>query len=245
MRRCVLQQLRDEVDGAGIGLPENLRLVSYLPSHTEASGGYLIKGMRLDLRELVLHVIGVHGANLIPCRCSQDLDDLDKLVDARLAGKQRLSEHEFGHDTAGRPNIYEPVLATYRRMQGEERTDFGGVIGRSKDELGGSVVPGADVRDVGLVLHQNLCATEIAQLEYARSGVQQQVLRLDVSVADPLRVDVGEGAEKLVDVELDLEDGHHRLHLVEITRRTVYGLGHKLKHQVEVDFVFLWLVSRQ
>jgi hypothetical protein len=64
-------------------------------------------------------------------------------------------------------------------------------------------------------------------------------------VADALGVNVGERSEELVDVELDLEDGHDRLHLVEITRRPVYGLGHELKHQVEVDFVFLWLVSRQ
>ena len=31
----------------------------------------------LDLRELELNVIGIHRANFFPCRCAQDLDDLD------------------------------------------------------------------------------------------------------------------------------------------------------------------------
>lgn len=35
----------------------------------------LIEGMRFDLRELVLHIIGVHGADLLPSRGAQNLDD--------------------------------------------------------------------------------------------------------------------------------------------------------------------------
>lgn len=58
-------------------------------------------------------------------------------------------------------------------------------------------------------------------------------------MADPLRVDVGEGAEKLVDVELDLKDGHDRLHLVEVARSAIDGLGNKLEHEVQVDLVLL------
>lgn len=65
----------------------------------------LVERMRLDLRELVFHVVGVHGANLIPCGRTENLDDLDKLVDTRLAGEQRLSEHELCHYTTGRPHI--------------------------------------------------------------------------------------------------------------------------------------------
>jgi hypothetical protein len=60
-------------------------------------------------------------------------------------------------------------------------------------------------------------------------------------VADALRVDVCERAEELVDVELDFEDGHNRLHLVEVARRTVHGLGNELKHEIQVDLVLLWL----
>ena len=65
----------------------------------------LVERMRLDLRELVLHVVRVHGANLVPCRCAKNLDDFDELVDTRLTRKEWLSKHELSHDTAGRPYI--------------------------------------------------------------------------------------------------------------------------------------------
>ena len=54
---------------------------------------HLVERMWLDLRELVLHVIRVHGPNLIPRRSSQDFDDLYQLIDPRLAWKEGLSEH--------------------------------------------------------------------------------------------------------------------------------------------------------
>ena len=50
---------------------------------------------------------------------------------------------------------------------------------------------------------------------------------------------VGEGAEELVDVELDLEYGHGSLHLVEVARGSVDGLGDVFLDQVEVDLVLL------
>ena len=58
---------------------------------------------------------------------------------------------------------------------------------RARDELSGAVVAAADVRDVGLAPHQVLGRAEVAQLQDAGLRVQQQVLRLDVSVADALR----------------------------------------------------------
>ena len=62
---------------------------------------HLTERMRLDLRKLVLHVVGVHGADLVARGRAEDLYDFDKLVDARLAGEQRLAQHELGHDAAG------------------------------------------------------------------------------------------------------------------------------------------------
>lgn len=38
-------------------------------------------GTHLDLRELVLHVVGVHGLDLLTRRGAEHLDDLDELVD--------------------------------------------------------------------------------------------------------------------------------------------------------------------
>lgn len=114
------------------------------------------------------------------------------------------------------------------------------VVGRAEDELRRPVVPRADVRDVGLILHQNLGATEIAQLEYAGGRIEKQVLRFDVAMADALRVNVGQRTEKLVDVQLNLENGHGRLHLVEESRGSVDSLGDEFLHQVQVDLIFLY-----
>lgn len=97
-----------------------------------------------------------------------------------------------------------------------KHTNLGGVVCGTENEFRRTIVTRADVRDIGFIFHQDLCASEIAQLENARGRVEKQVLRLYVSVADTLRVDVGEGAEKLVDVQLDLEDGHRALQLVEV-----------------------------
>ena len=121
-----------------------------------------------------------------------------------------------------------------------QRTNLRRVVCRSKDQFRCTVVPGADVRHVGLILDQDLCAAEITQLQNARSGVKQQVLGFDVPVADSLRVDVGERAEQLVDVELDFEDGHDRLHLVEVARSAVNRLGNKLEHEIQIHLVLLY-----
>lgn len=56
--------------------------------------------MRLDLGELVLHVVRIHGADLVASGRAENLDDFYELINARLAREQRLAEHEFCHDTA-------------------------------------------------------------------------------------------------------------------------------------------------
>jgi len=118
-------------------------------------------------------------------------------------------------------------------------TNLGRIVGGTEDELRRSVVAGADVRDVGFVLDEDLGAAKIAELQNSRVGVQEEVLRLDVAVADALGVDVGERAEELVDVELDLEDGHRRLHLVEESRGPVDGFRNEFLHEIEVDLILL------
>lgn len=66
---------------------------------------YLAEWMGLDLWELMLHIIRIHSPNLIASRSAKDLYDFDKLVDARLAREQRLSQHQLRHDAASRPDI--------------------------------------------------------------------------------------------------------------------------------------------
>lgn len=67
---------------------------------------YLVEGMRLDLRELVFHVIGVHGANLFPSRGAKNLDDLHQLVNSRFTREEGLPQHQLGHHAASRPHIW-------------------------------------------------------------------------------------------------------------------------------------------
>lgn len=62
-------------------------------------------------------------------------------------------------------------------------------------------------------------------------------------MTDALRMDIGEGAKELVGVDLNLEDWHGGLHLVEEARGAIYRLRYKLKDEVEVYFLFLRPVS--
>ena len=52
---------------------------------------YFREGMRFDLWEFVLHIIRVHGLDLLPRRRPQNLDDLHQLINATLAGEQGLT----------------------------------------------------------------------------------------------------------------------------------------------------------
>lgn len=51
-------------------------------SDMEQGCAYLVEGMRLDLGELVFHVIGVHCADLFPSRGAKNLDDFHQLVNS-------------------------------------------------------------------------------------------------------------------------------------------------------------------
>lgn len=124
--------------------------------------------MWLDLGEFVLHVIRVHCADLVASWSAQNFDDLDKLVDTRLAWEKRLTEHELCHDAAGGPHIWIRVNSTAAQACKHKHTDLGGVVCRSKNQLGRPVVTRANVRHVWLVLDKNLGAAEIAQLQHAR-----------------------------------------------------------------------------
>ena len=77
----------------------------------------------------------------------------------------------------------------------EARTDVRRVVGRAEDELGRSVVSRADVRDVRLTGDEDLGRAKVAELEHAGLRVEEQVLRLDVAVADAEGVDVIKGTE--------------------------------------------------
>ena len=73
-----------------------------------------------------------------------------------------------------------------------------------------------------------------------RARVTQDVLWLNVSVANALRVDVGDRAQQLVRVELHQQVWHHLLHLEVLFHDAVGGIRNVVHNDVEVDLI--WLV---
>ena len=103
--RRVLKKGGNEVDGVVGRFPEYLDIISW-GTGTEELAIYLIERVRLDLWELVLHVVRVHCPNLVPSRSAKNLDDLNQLVDSRFAREQRLPKHQLCHDATGGPDIF-------------------------------------------------------------------------------------------------------------------------------------------
>lgn len=97
--------------------------------------------MRLDLGKLMFHIIGIHGPDLILGWGSENLNNLDQLIDATLTREDGLPEHELGHNTAGGPDV-----------------DGSSVVGSSEDEFRRAIIARANVRDIRLARHENLCA---------------------------------------------------------------------------------------
>lgn len=173
----------------------------------------------------MLHIVGVHRLNLLASRSTQDFNNLYQLVDATLSGEEWLTKHQLRHHTSSRPYV-----------------NVGRVVCGAKDELWSTVVPRADVADVWFAGDQNLGATKVAKFENTSLRVQEQILRLDVTMADADRVNVRERAEKLIHVKLDLEDWHWLFELDIMSAGAIYGLGDKLEDEIEVYFVFLFTI---
>jgi hypothetical protein len=66
---------------------------------------YSVPGVSLDLRELELGVVFVHGLNLLAGGRAQHLDDLHQLIHATLAWEQRLAQQELCQHAAHGPNV--------------------------------------------------------------------------------------------------------------------------------------------
>jgi hypothetical protein len=47
------------------------------------------------LWELKFGIVGIHGTYLLAGGCAKDLDNFDKLIDARVAGEEWLAEEEL------------------------------------------------------------------------------------------------------------------------------------------------------
>ena len=64
-------------------------------------------------------------------------------------------------------------------------------------------LPGANVWNIRFAANKVLRGAEIAQFQNGRFRIEQQILRLDVPVADAQTVNVGQSAEQLVHVQLE------------------------------------------
>lgn len=104
--------------------------------------------------------------DLVFGRCTEYLNDFDKLIDAGLAREKRLAYKQLCNDTTNGPDINSRCI-----------------VSSSKNEFGRPIVPRADVRNVYFALDQALCRTEIANLQSVALRVYKQVLWLNVAVA--------------------------------------------------------------
>jgi len=176
----------------------------------------------LDLRELLLVLVLVHQEDLLLGRRAQHLDDLDQLVDCALAREERVAQQHLADDCAHAPDV-----------------DRHRLVGGAEDQLGRALVAAADVAHVGLARDQPLGRAEVADLEHVRGGVDQQVLRLDVAVADALRVDLGHRAEHLPALELHQHQRQVLLVLGLGARDARDRVGYELRDRVQLQLVLL------
>lgn len=86
------------------------------------------------------------------------------------------------------------------------------------------------VRRLARQNHTHLGAAEVAQLELVVLCVDQQVLRLDVSVADGVLVYVAQGSAHLVRVQLD-KHGRHALVVLGVRLADAVDLHHTASRQ--------------
>lgn len=117
----------------------------------------LVERMGFDLRELVFHVVGVHRLDLFPGRRAKNLYNFHQLINTTLAGEQRLSQHQLGHHTSRRPYICSCDTSSAPHAILAALTNIRRVVCSSENKLWRAVVPRANITDVGLARHENLC----------------------------------------------------------------------------------------
>ena len=71
---------------------------------------YLREWVRLNLWELVFHVVGIHRLDLVSRWCTKNLDDLHQLVDPALSREKGLTQHQLRHNAPCRPNVYKNAI---------------------------------------------------------------------------------------------------------------------------------------
>lgn len=199
----------------------------------------LVEWMGFDLRELVFHVVGVHRLDLFSGWCAENLDDFHQLIDATLAGEEWLPQHQLRHHTTGRPYVCPGDASSGPHAVLATLTNIRRIVGSAENEFWCTVVPRANITDVGLARHKNLCRPKVTQLQNPGSGVQEQVLGFDITMADANRMDVSQGTQELIHVQFDLEGRHGLLEFGIVATGAIHGFRYIFEYKVEIDLVLL------
>jgi hypothetical protein len=121
-------------------------------------------------------------------RCAENAEDLEDLVDLRVAREKRLASSHLGEDAADGPHV-----------------DTSRVLATAKQNLGRAVPEGDDFVSVSAERNtKGASQTKIGQLQVALL-VDEQVLRLEIAVQDAVRVAVTGALEELERKFLDLQ----------------------------------------
>ena len=117
----------------------------------------------------------------VVCWSAKSLEDLEDLIDFRVAGEQRVSHGHFGKDASDGPHV-----------------NGGAVVTRSKQNLGRTVPEGNHFVRVGAERDtESTSKTKIGELQVALF-VDEKILRFEISVEDAMCVTVVEAANQLV-----------------------------------------------
>ena len=84
----------------------------------------------------------------------------------------------------------------------------------------------------------DLCRAKVTELQLMSVGIDQQVLWLDVPVADAHLVNVRQSSAHLEDIQLDKEGRHALPALAVVLADAKHRLGHELQHQVQEHLRF-------
>ena len=149
---------------------------------------HLVILLPLPRREAALEVWeGCHTRPVLLGRSSKDAEDLEDLVDLRVTREERLAGSHLGEDTADGPHV-----------------DTSGVLAATEQNFGRAVPESDDLVSVGAERDaEGASETEIGQLQVTLL-VDEQVLRLQVTVEDAVGVAVASAFEQLKGKLLDL-----------------------------------------
>lgn len=82
-------------------------------------------------------------------------------------------------------------------------------------------------------------ATKVTQFQNSRCRVQKQVLRFDVAVTNPKRMNISQTSKQLIHVQFNVTDWDSLLVFTIMTRNFVHGLRNILQHQIQINLIFL------